>query len=246
MAFGVQAFYAQRDYQPFWTRTGVDEGIVSELLYYIADAHSHGIHPDKFNYGQIVALLDSLKNHKVQNDDSILHGTLMDMELLLTRSYLQYAKALRYGIADPKVVNGGKWLYDYEKPDTLFVKKALEALSDVKAAMADLQVTDKAYQRYQEELASWRERPQAPDTIPLTMWYKHATDPSYKTLCQRLKWLGNLSENVPDTNCLTAKVLAAVNDFRTDNAIPTLLQVIFYVASIRRLSRNSTGPQSSI
>ena len=220
--YGIRTFYAQRDYEPFWTEKGLDESLSSTLLQYLAEAPNHGIHPDEFEYGFIVSMIDSLKNHRVKNQDSILNKTLLDLELAMTRSYLRYASALRYGISDPKVVNGGKWLYKYEKPDTAFVQEALAQIKDLEKTLKTIQIEDPVYKRHQKELATWYGKTECePDTIAVGTWHKRTEDAHYRQLCRRLKWVGTLDSAVADTTRLTPALLKAVNLFRADNAIPT-------------------------
>ena len=220
--YGIRHFYEQRNYEPFWTSKGLDEALSGTLLEYLGNATDHGIHPDMFSHGHISSVIDSLKNHLVENQDSILYQRLLDLELSMTKSYLQYAKAMRYGISDPKTVNGGKWLYKYEKPDTVFVQEALAQLKDLSDALKGMQIENPAYQRHQKEIARWYAKAeQKADTLPSGTWYKRSEDGSFRILCRRLKWVGTLDSTVADTNRLTPAVLKAVNLFRTDNAIPT-------------------------
>ncbi|MBR4136155.1 MAG: L,D-transpeptidase family protein [Bacteroidales bacterium] len=219
--YGIRSFYAQRDYEPFWTSKGLDESLSGTLLQYLGDARSHGINPEQFAYTHIASTIDSLKNHLVVNQDSALYQRLMDLELSMTKSYLRYATTMRYGISDPKVVNGGKWLYKYEKPDTTFVQETLAQMKKLEKSMEEMQIQDPVYKRYQQELAGWMQKAEREtDTLLVGNWYKKSEGASYRTLCQRLKWVGVLDSSATDTNRLTPKVLEAVNLFRADNAIP--------------------------
>ncbi|MCR4964441.1 MAG: L,D-transpeptidase family protein [Bacteroidales bacterium] len=220
--YGIHSFYAQRDYEPLWTVKGLDEEMSGTLLKYLAEAAKHGINPEQYNYSHITASIDSLKNHLVENQDSILYSRLMDLELAMTKSYLKYATTMRYGISDPKTVNGGKWLYKYEKPDTTFILSVLDQVKDLSKAFEDMKIKDPVYVSYQDELARWQERAsQEPDTLDTGYWYRRHEDGNYRKLCQRLKWMGALDSSTADTNRLTDDVKTAVNQFRTDNAIPT-------------------------
>ncbi|MBR6333926.1 MAG: L,D-transpeptidase family protein [Bacteroidales bacterium] len=220
--YGLQYFYGQRDYEPFWTGKGLDEAMSGTLLTYLAELTQHGINPKQLEYDHIQRSIDSLKNHLVENRDSTLYQQLLDLELTLTKSYLRYMTTMRYGISDPKTVNGGKWLYKYEKPDTAFVQEALAQMEHLEKTLQQVQIEDPVYRRHQEELARWyRKAEQTPDTLAQGTWYKRSEDSRFRTLCQRLKWMGVLDSATADTNRLTPKVLKAVNLFRADNAIPT-------------------------
>lgn len=106
----VAHFYHQRNYLPVWTINGLQEKKVDSLMEHLLHAYEHGIPSSYFAYDSILLHIESLKQHKVANNDE-LYAHLNHLEIMLTTAYLRYSAALNYGVVDPKTANGGKWLY---------------------------------------------------------------------------------------------------------------------------------------
>lgn len=205
---------------PVWTTNGLQEHRTQELMDYLSHSYEHGIPASFFDYDSICSQINKLKSHQVPNNDSLYYYLFM-LEHSLTNAYVKYAEALCYGATDPKVVNGGKWLYEMAPRDTSLHKTLTDGVGDVDATLKELQPTDTNYVQLQHELLRlypikdtvWKSIPvrslkagQQSDIIPL--------------ICQRLRITGELQEDFPDTDRLTPEVLAGINTFRAANNIP--------------------------
>ena len=205
---------------PVWTTNGLQEHRTQELMDYLSHSYEHGIPASFFDYDSICSQINKLKSHQVPNNDSLYYYLFM-LEHSLTNAYVNYAEALCYGATDPKVVNGGKWLYEMAPRDTSLHKTFTDGVGDVDATLKELQPTDTNYVQLQHELlrlypikdTAWKSIPvrslkagQQSDIIPL--------------ICQRLRITGELQEDFPDTDRLTPEVLAGINTFRAANNIP--------------------------
>lgn len=205
---------------PIWTVNGFQEQKISTLMEHLSHAYEHGIPAAYFGYDSLLHRIQQLKNHEIPNNDT-LYSVLFHLEHSLTEAYVKYAQALQYGATDPKVVNGGKWLYEMTAPDSTFYNRIADGISDLEETLESLQPTDTNYVQLQNEIlrlypikdTTWKNIPvrsvksgQQSDIIPL--------------ICQRLRITGELPETYPDTNRLTAKVLDGINTFRAANNIP--------------------------
>lgn len=217
----VKEHYQSREFLPIWTLNGLQEHKVDSLLAYLSKSYEHGINPNHFKYDSLVAQIDSIKNHKVPND-STLFNFLATLETEITTAYMQYAKALQFGGCDPKLVNGGKWLYQHQEADSTFYSEMLANSKSLAKTLRELQPSQSDYKRMQHEMARlypikdtiFKEIPQ----FAAKLGQQNA---NMKAISQRLKITGELAQNYRDTTLFTQKLLDAINLFRTNNAIPT-------------------------
>lgn len=217
----TKQYYQERDFTPIWTLNGLQEHKVDSLLAYLEQSYQHGLPASYFGYDELVLLIDSLKKHTIPNDDN-LYRYLSNLEMKLTTAYLRYATALQFGATDPKVANGGKWLYQTNMPDSTFYRKALVASENFLKALQELQPKNPIYKRLQQEML--RLRP-IQDTsfveIPAIVAKVGDHNPNLKLVSRRLKITGELPAQYRDTTLFTSKLLQAINQFRSDNNIPT-------------------------
>lgn len=205
---------------PVWTTNGLQEHRTQELMDYLSHSYEHGIPASFFDYDSICSQINKLKSHQVPNNDSLYYYLFM-LEHSLTNAYVNYAEALCYGATDPKVVNGGKWLYEMAPRDTSLHKTLTDGVGDVDATLKELQPTDTNYVQLQHELlrlyplkdTTWK-------TIPVRSVKAGQQSDIIPLICQRLRVTGELREDFPDTDRLTPEVLAGINTFRAANNIP--------------------------
>lgn len=213
-------YYLSHNYEPIWTVNGFQEHKIALLLQYLSEAPSHGIPLSYFNYDTIIHSIDLLKNHQIANDTSLFQH-LWHLETLLSSSYMKYAQALQYGATDPKTANGGKWLYEYEQADSSFFINVLEKSHHLEKTLKSFQPNDTSYLRLQEELNRLQALPDSLfDPIPQMTIQKGQRNQGVIALCRRLHLTGELSEEIAETSVLSDAVLAALNLFRANNAIP--------------------------
>ena len=206
---------------PIWTANGYQEHKIDELMDRIAHTHDHGIPSSYFEYDTLMGLITQLHEHKIANDTNI-YDVLFGLENSLTEVYAKYAKAMQYGATDPKVVNGGKWLYEMTSPDSTFYQKLADGISDVDQTLTDIQPTDPTYLRFKDELVHlYPIRDTVLKEIPVRSVKAGQNSSIIPLVCQRLRVTGELPDNYPDTTLLTKEVLDGINRFRITNNIPT-------------------------
>lgn len=215
----VQEFYKQNN-APIWTANGFQEHKVDTMMAYLERSWQHGIDGEYFQKDTIQSIIKQLKAKEIEDED--LFATLFKLELLFTDNYLKYTRALQYGATDPKVVNGGKWLYETLQPDSTFVKEALNNCYHLPKALNKLQPSDETYLVMQEELIRLHNLEDTAFTrIPIFSLHKGQTHSNVQYICKRLKKTGELASDFQDITQLNDELLDAINQFRSINAIPT-------------------------
>lgn len=216
----VRNFYQQRQYVPLWTLEGFQPHTVDSMVTLLGNATHHGLNPDMFGYGRICQRIDSLKAYKYDNESS-LYGSLAALETDLTNAYILYTNALRFGVTNPEVVNGGKWLYKWKGVDTNAVKQALQATDTLFSFIHFAQPLDSHYVAMTREMARlWPMKDTTFKQIPVVTLDSGAVHKAVRLIGQRLQLTGELSARYICNDTLGKKLLAAVNLFRSNNAIP--------------------------
>lgn len=216
----INQFYKDNNCEPYWTLRGIQENRIDTLLLHLANAEEHGIPDTFFGYPDISKTLERLKSHQANNDSSI-YDTLYNLEMRLTGAYLRYVEALTFGATDPKLANGGKWLMTNEQADSAFIIETLAKMTKLPVALQECQPKSLEYKALQKELM--RLQPLKDSTlaaIPEQVVLKGASSKALKSVCKRLKLTGELPRSFRDTTVLTDKMLAGINKFRRNNAIP--------------------------
>lgn len=217
----VKQFYAQRNYEPLWTVNGLQEHKVDTLSAYISDSYMHGLPSSLFHFEEADSCIRMLKEKKIENEANALYETLFNLEMNITEAYLRYATTMNFGATDPKRVNGVKWLNETQQVDSLFVIESLQQVVNLTSALNSFVPQDPSYQLLQQELV--RLYPMKDTVLPKIPEKEISLgqrDRAVRLLCQRLHLTGELSQKVQETDTLTDAVLAAVNLFRVNNAIP--------------------------
>lgn len=227
---GIDSLFADEPYRewfygtepsPVWTANGLQEHRTDALLEQLSLSYEHGIPSSFFGYDTLVASIRRLHDHEFPNTDS-LYAVLFNLEHALTKAYVQYAHALQFGATDPKVVNGGKWLYKMIQPDSSFYRQLADGIAEVSNTLTTMKPTDTIYLRYQEELLRlYPLKDTLLEEIPVKSVKKGHTSDIIPLVCRRLRLTGELPENYPDTTLLTSQVIESINLFRIANNIPT-------------------------
>lgn len=217
----VKQFYELRDGTPLWTLNGLQEHKVDTLSSYISDSYKHGLPSPLFCFAEVDSCIKMLKEKKIKNEAEALYETLFNLEMNLTESFLRYATAMKFGATDPRRVNGEKWLNKTQNADSLFVIESLRQFGNLTATLENMAPHDTNYIRLQQELVRlYPLKDTVLTKIPEKEIAKDHRDPAVRLVCQRLHLTGELSQSIQETDTLNDAVLAAVNLFRVNNAIP--------------------------
>lgn len=205
--------------KPEWTEHGFQTHRIDTLLGSLAAAYEHGLPPLFFNDSSLTAQIGALKSY-APKDANTLYAALFRLEMSLTEAYVRYAAVLQYGATRPEVANGGKWLYETERPDSLFVMSLFGNINRLPVFLKELQPTDTSYLLLQEELrALYPFKDTVLKPIPRVSIALNQRNAAVKTICGRLQITGELPDDCV-TDVLTEEVMAAVNLFRENNALP--------------------------
>ncbi len=223
MLFGnaVKQFYQQRGYEPLWTLNGLQEHKIDTLFLFLSDSYTHGLPSSFFYHEELDSCINLLKNHKVHNSAETLYPALFHLEKQLTTSYIRYASALQFGATDPKLVNGDKWFNQIQTADSAFVVGLLHQWTALTPTLTAMASQDSAYLRLRQELLRlYPLKDSLFEPLEAKNLSLNQKDKMILLLCQRLQLTGELPQDFEHTDTLTEAVMAAVNLFRVNNAIP--------------------------
>ncbi len=214
----VLSYYRDKG-KPEWTAHGFQTHRIDTLLGSLATVHEHGLSAVFFNESYLTAQIGALKRYE-PTDARSLYDALFRLEMSMTETFVRYAEALQYGAVSPDVANGGKWLYETEKPDSLFVTSLMRNMHRLPALLKDLQPTDTSYLILQDELRMlYPFKDTVLQQIPHLSLTLNQKNDAVKAICGRLSLTGELPDGC-ETDVLTEEVMAAVNLFRENNALP--------------------------
>lgn len=229
------------------------------LLYWLSNAHRHGLNPELFSVAEIREDLNRFRSLYLHENENINH-LLAKLEYKLTSSYLYYACGLRFGFLSPAEIlldedketirKSGvtmpkkvKTLYHIplKKCSKDFASSALSALKrDAYLAFRQAQPSSRLYISMQNELDRLNSLGKLEfDSIPLigdTLLKVGDRHRGVPLIARRLLQTGELS-SFPDSteDELTTDLLEAVNRFRINNRVATDNSIGSY--SIRYLNR---------
>ena len=216
----VKNFYKNRQNVPLWTENGFQQELVDSMLTLLGRSDEHGLPSAMFGYDKICQRIDSLKEYKYSSEPS-LYKQLSALEFDLTNAYVRYTNALRFGVTDPEVVNGGKWLYKWRGVDTNAVREALQATDTIFSFIHFAQPLDSHYVALTREMArllplkdtTWK-------AIPVITLDSNGVHKAVRLIGERLKLTGELAASYRCNDTLDSRLLKALNLFRANNAIP--------------------------
>ena len=187
--------YYKETGEPIWTANGWQEGLIDSVMEIFAHAEQQGIQPSFFSYEILSNKIQNVKSLEIDGEEA-LYDSLSRFELLLTHSYLTYAKSMAYGATDPVVVNGGKWLF---KPDSIpddFALKALRSCGDATAFLRGLVPCDSDYMAIQRELCKYLAlKDTLFPTIPIIEADSGRVAKNVHLIGERLRMTGELPES---------------------------------------------------
>ena len=215
----VSQFYKESK-TPIWTANGWQEGLIDSVMDIFSKSAEQGIQPSFFSYEILSDKIQNIKSLEIKGAEA-LYDSLSRLELLLTHSYLTYAKSMAFGATDPVVVNGGKWLF---KPDSIpddFAIKALESCGDANAFLRELIPCDSDYVALQRELCKYLAlKDTVFPTIPVIEADSGRVARNVHLIGERLRMTGELPESYVASDTLGKELMPAINLFRENHAIP--------------------------
>ena len=214
----VKNFYKEE--KSIWTANGLQPHLIQEFLDLYSHSEEHGLPLEIFNYQTIKDDIQHLEKGKISSETE-LYQVLSEIEILMTRANVLYAKVMRYGATDPKEVNGGKWLYEMDTIPFGFVTQSLEEARKGTAHLKSLQPTDSVYLALQKEMRKYLAlRNQTWDSISFFTADSGKCVKNVHLIGERLVQLGEIAADYQPTDTLGSVLMPAINRFRENRGIP--------------------------
>jgi murein L,D-transpeptidase YcbB/YkuD len=141
----VFIYYQDRNYTPLWVRDAGPKFKAQEFVRALKAAGEHGLEPADYRMAEIDKRMASRDFRQ-----------LAELEIVLTRSFLDYAHDMTGGRVDPKAIDSELNLKP-RRGGTLRLIDGVEAADDISAeVLAKLAPRTPAYQRLKEKLAEYR------------------------------------------------------------------------------------------
>lgn len=212
--------YYKKAQQPIWTANGLQEKLVEEYLELYQHSEEHGLPTEMFGFQIIKDDINYLKKGEIKNADD-LYRKLSEVEVLMARSNVLYAKSMAYGATDPVEVNGGKWLYKNDSMPEDFLRNAMQEAPKGTQHLTALHPTDTVYVALQKEMRKFLALRDEPwDTIPYFSADSGQCVRNVHLIGERLLKLQEISENYTPNDTLGKVLMPAINRFRENRAIP--------------------------
>ncbi|NDV82372.1 L,D-transpeptidase family protein [Bacteroides sp. 51] len=222
---------------------------VDSLLYWLDNAHRHGLDAEIFSKTRIEKEIKHLEQLAFDEGKSINHS-LAVLEYTLTRAYMRYACGMSYGFISPHRLLNNMEVDDDIKYANVLVngKRKMKTLYQIplkscsreyaEQVFADLQAAKSAevlrrvqpastfYTLMQQEMDRFRPLADATfEPIPDmgdALVKEGESHPAIPLIARRLLITGEYKPETADTvnTVLTAELLAAVNKFRVSNRLP--------------------------
>ncbi|MBN1448062.1 MAG: L,D-transpeptidase family protein [Bacteroidetes bacterium] len=145
-------YYRTREYRPLWITEHTFPSRAMQIIRFFLEAPAHGLNPAWYHTHELQALLDAvLTDSEASADHSERFARL---ELLLSDALLLYARHLRYGMFDPRRLDGAYFLPVQRHG----LRELLEPLNsmDILAYLRNIQPRERRYRTLQNALADYR------------------------------------------------------------------------------------------
>jgi len=212
----LPAFYLERLYRPAWSNNEGPLPIADSLISAITNSYRDGLHPDDYHFNAISDILSTIRD-KQQNNQSLDHLLLVDLDLLLTDAFLVLGSHLLGGRVNYETLDP-EWHPSRREVDLVAVlEKAVstenitQTLHSLLPEHADYFLLRDALARYRRihERGGWNSVPDGP-----TM-RKGDTGDRVEALRERLILAGDLEEyESPDEIVFDDELEAAVIRFQ--------------------------------
>jgi murein L,D-transpeptidase YcbB/YkuD len=203
-AAAIYGFYAKRDYRPLWFAGGRLAPHGEALLRALGRAEEHGLHPAMYGMPRLADRI-----HGATGEDQA------ELELALTRAYLDFAADVAAGTVDnPRRI--GRVFRDSRRPDPAQLLDAIARAGDAAAFLATLPPDTRRYDALKSALAKYREIQRSggwPIVSPGPVLIRGMRGSRVAMVKRRLLVTGELRE-VGDAELFDDALVAAVKAFQ--------------------------------
>lgn len=141
-------YYENNAFQPVWLEGTMLRPEASQFAAAIAESASHGLNPRDYHQGEILALLAAA-------EQAPSHSLLLDLELLLTDSYLLLGSHYTAGKVNPESIDP-EWFANRRNVDMALVLAEAAEDNRLIETLGSLWPAQEAYQRLRNHLAGHR------------------------------------------------------------------------------------------
>lgn len=212
-------FYHHRN-APYWTAAGYPSDRLHRWVNFLAQAEAEAVPLSYLAYDSIAHCIDQLENGDLDNEQQ-LYTVLVQLEQQLTTAFLRYAQAMNYGLTQPQQVHGKKWYYPMDTVNAQFFAAALTQIEHAESYIESLRPQDADYLILREQLTYYLTlRDTLFCEIPFVQAHLGDVNPVLMEVGKRLQLLREADHTFAPTDTLTPSLLAALNRFRKNRAIP--------------------------
>lgn len=145
----IKSYYSNDEFRPILYEDFNSQKLLDSLLSYFKKAHQHGISTTFYNSDKIIEEFNKSRDSKIQSEQKYYH--LVNAELILINSLINYSLHLRQGVINPKIV----FAPNYEIPlKTLNPSEITESLknNNIFDYLESIQPKSERYLRLQKAL----------------------------------------------------------------------------------------------
>ncbi len=151
----LQRFYRNRGYLPAWSNSGRPLGQAYSLVEAATKADEEGLRPGDYPMAGIEALLEDLSGN-IEEGTPADTATLVDLDLMLTGTFLNYGYHLLAGRIYPEIIDGEWSDCIWEAELGRLLQKAIDTDS-VEETLKRLVPPHEGYRGLRDALAQYRE-----------------------------------------------------------------------------------------
>ncbi|MCJ7488290.1 MAG: L,D-transpeptidase family protein [Candidatus Aminicenantes bacterium] len=198
-SIALPQFYERRVYNAAWSRNNVPSPLVSSYLSSLEQAWKDGLRPQDYHLAALSTLIEKIQQRADQRPCPSADD-LVDLDLLLTDSFLVYSSHLFSGKVNPESINA-EWKATRREGDMgRILEEALEKKS-ISESLQTLLPQYPGYFRLRQALLFWRGQSMRTDAgqllSPGPKIQKGDRGEQVASLRNRLKSIENLETGVP-------------------------------------------------
>ncbi|MBI4837620.1 MAG: hypothetical protein HY806_00395, partial [Nitrospirae bacterium] len=147
-------FYERRAYLPAWSNDGGLLPYVNSLIKAVRKAYEEGLRPEDYHLLAIETILKEVRRDEIRNKPPDA-GKLVNLDLLLTDSFLLYGAHLLSGKVNPETIDP-EWFANRRKVNMVEILEKSLAENRIESGLKNLLPTYRVYYLLKVALKSYR------------------------------------------------------------------------------------------
>ncbi len=194
-------FYERRAYLPAWSNDGGLLPYVNSLIKAVRKAYEEGLRPEDYHLITIETILKEIRRDEIRKKPPDA-GKFVNLDLLLTDSFLLYGTHLLSGKVNPETIDP-EWFADRRKVNMVEVLEKSLAENRIESGLKDLLPPYREYSLLKEALKRYRKIasaggwPAVPDGPKMQ---KGDVGDRVIALCERLALTGDFASQEADSS----------------------------------------------